>query len=105
MSDNDIPFPKAADRKELQNLVKDNWQSAVQEPYQKWDTDRLQAYLKDAGHDVASDAQANKDSLVKQVKGSWYESGDQAQSAYESLKDWVFDRYVLFCAIATCTTH
>ena len=32
LSDHDVPYPKAADRKDLENLVKDNWQVNVVDP-------------------------------------------------------------------------
>jgi hypothetical protein len=35
LSDHDIPYPKAADRKDLENLVKSNWDSKIQQPIAK----------------------------------------------------------------------
>ena len=32
LSDHDVPYPKAADRKDLENLVKDNWQAKIVDP-------------------------------------------------------------------------
>ena len=32
LSDHDVPYPTAADRKELESLVKNNWQSKVVNP-------------------------------------------------------------------------
>jgi hypothetical protein len=32
LSDHDVPYPSPADRKDLENLVKDNWQSKVVDP-------------------------------------------------------------------------
>ena len=32
LSDHDIPYPTPADRKDLENLVKSNWQSKIQAP-------------------------------------------------------------------------
>jgi hypothetical protein len=32
LSDHDVPYPTPADRKDLENLVKENWQSKVAEP-------------------------------------------------------------------------
>ena len=32
LSDNDIPYPTPADRKDLENLVKSNWQAKVVDP-------------------------------------------------------------------------
>lgn len=92
LSDHDITYPKAADRKELQDLVKTNWQSVVASPYANWDASRLQKYLSDKGEEVKHEAEANKDTLLSQVKASWYESEEQASNAYTSVKDWIFDR-------------
>jgi hypothetical protein len=32
LSDHDVPYPTPADRKDLENLVKENWQAKVVEP-------------------------------------------------------------------------
>jgi hypothetical protein len=32
LSDHDVPYPTPADRKDLENLVKDNWQTKVVDP-------------------------------------------------------------------------
>lgn len=32
LSDNDVPYPAPADRKDLENLVKENWQAKVVDP-------------------------------------------------------------------------
>jgi len=72
--------------------VKSNWQAAVASPYAHWDTARLQRYLTDKGQEVKQGAEANKDTLLSQVKASWYESEEQASNAYSSVKDWIFDR-------------
>lgn len=93
LSDHDVPYPTPADRKELENLVKDNWDANVVTPYQSWDTKRLQAYLTGKGKEVKKGTEQNKDSLVSQVQQSWQETGDQATDGYNSVKDWIFDTY------------
>ncbi len=35
LSDHDIPYPTPADRKDLENLVKSNWDSKIQQPAAK----------------------------------------------------------------------
>jgi len=57
LSDHDVPYPAAADRKDLESLVKNNWQDKVVSP--------LSA------------------------------AGDTAGDHYGSIKDWIFDRYVM----------
>lgn len=92
LSDHNIPYPTPADRKDLENLVKDNWNDYVISPYNSWDTNRLQSYLTAKGKATKKDAQANRDSLLASVKSSWYETEDQANEGYSSVRDWFFDR-------------
>lgn len=93
LSDHDIPYPTPADRKDLQNIVKENWQSAVESPYASWDTDRLQQYLKDQGHEVQKGAESSKESLVSQVKSVWHDTDVEAHSTYDDVKSWIFNTW------------
>jgi len=93
LSDHNVPYPTPADRRDLENLVKDNWQSKVASPYNDWDTNQLQSYLSQKGVDVKDSAAANKDNLVSQVKSVWYETEDKAEDAWSSVKDWIFDSW------------
>jgi len=52
----------------------------------------LQNYLTGTGHQVKKGTEKNKDALMKQVKSSWYETGDKASTSYDNVKDWIFDR-------------
>jgi hypothetical protein len=92
LSDHDIPYPTPADRKDLENSVKDNWQSKVSTPYNDWSVDQLNAYLQQKGVQTKDAANANKDSLVSSVKNVWYETEDKSEDAWTSIKDWIFDR-------------
>jgi len=93
LSDNNIPYPTPADRKDLESLVKDNWQSKVASPYNDWDTKQLQSYLSQKGVETKEAAASNKDSLISQVKSAWYETEDKAEDAWSSVKDWIFDSW------------
>lgn len=93
-----MPYPTPADRKDLESLVKSNWNDKVATPYKDWDTPQLQSYLKSKGADTKKATDSNKDSLVKQVKGYWTESADTASNSYSSVKDWIFDGYPSFLA-------
>lgn len=93
LSDHNVPYPTPADRKDLQNLVKSNWNEKIAQPYNDWSAPQLQTYLSSKGADAKKASSSNKDSLVKQVKGYWTESADSASNAYGSVQDWVFDRY------------
>lgn len=92
LSDHDVPYPTPADRKDLENLVKSNWNSKIGEPYNEWDPAQLQSYLKSKGYEAKKGAEANKESLVSQVKNYWTDTADSASESYHSVKDWVFDR-------------
>lgn len=94
LSDNNIPYPSAADRKDLENIVKDNWQTKISQPYNDWDVNQLNAYLKQKGLEAQDSAASSKDGLMAQVKSAWYETEDKAEDAYNSVKDWIFDRLV-----------
>jgi hypothetical protein len=91
LSDHNIPYPTPADRKDLENLVKDNWNDKVVSPYSSWSAKDLQSYLTSRGQEVKKGTEKNKDSLLSQVKSSWYETENQATDAYGSVRDWIFD--------------
>ncbi|KAM3071278.1 hypothetical protein ACMFMG_008869 [Clarireedia jacksonii] len=93
LSDNNIPYPTPADRKDLENLVKDNWQSKVASPYNDWDTNQLSSYLKQKGVETKNSAASTKDGLIAQVKNYWYEAEDKAEDAWSNVRDWIFDSW------------
>ncbi|TVY90045.1 Stress response protein [Lachnellula willkommii] len=93
LSDNNVPYPTPADRKDLENLVKNNWQSKIASPYNDWDTNQLGSYLKQKGVETKDTAADNKDGLIAQVKNYWYETEDKAEDAFSSVKDWIFDSW------------
>jgi len=93
LSDHNIPFPQPADRKNLENSVKENWQAKVATPYSDWNVDQLTSYLKLKGVETKDAANSNKESLISQVKGSWYETEDKSEGAWSSVKDWIFDSW------------
>lgn len=93
LTDHNIPHPKAADRKELQDLVKNNWDSHVVHPYKSWDAQTLQNYLTLKGYQAKKGTEKNTDSLVDQVKVYWTETEDSANQAYGSVRDWIFDTW------------
>lgn len=74
-------------------------------PYQYWDSGKLNQYLKDKGVETKDTAAANKDSLVAQVQGLWYESEDKAQHAWLSSKDWMLDSWTDSQLKAFCDHH
>lgn len=105
LSDNDIPYPTPADRKDLEKLISKNWDDRVAAPYKSWETPQLVDYLKQKGVDVQDSAQANKESLVGQVQGYWYETEEKASDAYSSVKDWILDTWTDSQLKAFCDHH
>lgn len=95
LSDHNVPHPKAADRKDLENLVKDNWNDKIVNPYYSWDAQSLQKYLSLKGTQAKKGTEKNTKSLAEQVKEYWTETEDSANQAYGSVRDWIFDTYVL----------
>ena len=95
LSDHNVPYPTPADRNDLENLVKANWQSKIAHPYNDWDANQLSSYLKQKGLETKDTAATNKDALVSQVKNTWYETEDKTEEAWSSVKDWIFDTSVL----------
>ncbi|CAD6570650.1 MAG: hypothetical protein ASARMPREDX12_003789 [Alectoria sarmentosa] len=93
LSDNNVPYPTPADRKDLENLVKNNWNEKVATPYKDWDTPQLQSYLKSKGVDSKKAADTNKNNLVSSVKSYWTDGADSASESYHSVKDWIFDSW------------
>lgn len=45
--------------------------------------------------------EANKESLVSQVKHYWTDTADTASDSYHNVKDWVFDRSSTFPLVET----
>lgn len=93
LSDHNVPYPTPADRKNLEDLVKKNWEDNVVKPYKSWDTNQLQNYLQSAGKDIKKGTEKNKDSLVNQVQSSWHETAATANDAYGSVEKWIFDTW------------
>lgn len=93
LSDHNVPYPTASDRKDLENLVKQNWESKHSTPYSDWEPAQLQSYLKSKGHSVEKGTESSKESLISQVKSYWTDSVDAASDSYKSVKDWIFDSW------------
>jgi hypothetical protein len=93
LSDHDVPYPTPADRKDLESLIEKNWDAYVVSPYNSWDTNQLSTYLQSKGKEAKNEAAASKDSLLSQVKANWYETENNAHSAWLNVKDWILDTW------------
>lgn len=105
LSDRDIPYPTPADRKDLEDLIEKNWNDYVVSPYSSWDTEQLNAYLTAKGKEKRDEAAATKDSLLSQVKANWYETEENAQSGWISVKDWILDTWTDSQLKSFCDKH
>ena len=94
LSDHNVPYPTPSDRKNLEDLVKKNWEENIVKPYNSWDVNQLQNYLTSTGKEVKKGTEKNKDKLVNQVQSSWHETANQANDAYNNVNNWIFDTYV-----------
>jgi len=93
LDDYSIPHPKAATRKDLEDLVKKNWDNNVVKPYNSWDIKQLTNYLTSTGHEVKKGTEKNSKSLVEQVQGFWTSTEAQTEEAYSSVQNWVFNTW------------
>lgn len=91
LSDHNVPYPTPADRKDLENLVKNNWQTKLTTPYSDWEPSQLQSYLKSKGQDVQKGTESSKEALVSRVKSVWTDTTDSVSESSKSVKDWIFD--------------
>ncbi|KAF2267908.1 hypothetical protein CC78DRAFT_530342 [Lojkania enalia] len=93
LADHNIPYPTPSDRKDLENLVKQNWNDKVVTPYNNWDAQMLQSYLSAKGQQAKKGTEKNTNSLVEQAKQFWTETEDSANQAYSNVRDWIFDTW------------
>ena len=97
LDDYDIPYPAAADRKDLADTVSKNWAKVTTPVYEKWDEARLRSWL--AARSLEFQADAKKEALIDQVKSNWYSAKANAESSWETVRDWIFDSYATFSEI------
>ncbi|KAG5980539.1 hypothetical protein E4U55_003928 [Claviceps digitariae] len=93
LTDHDVSYPKASDRKDLEALVESHWNDVVVQPYNRWGIAELTAYLREKGQDIQTAAEESKDSLLSRVKSNWYETEDAAVQGWANAKDWILDTW------------
>jgi len=100
-----VPYPTPADRKDLEDLIKNNWNDKVISPYNSWDTNQASKYLKARGEQVQKGTEKNKDSLVSQIKAGWTDTEEKANDAYANARDWIFDSWTESQLKSFCDKH
>lgn len=93
LSDHNIPYPTPSDRKDLESLIKNNWNDKVVTPYNSWDAQTLRNYLTAKGYQAKKGTEKNTQSLAEQVKVYWTETEDSANQAYANVQNWIFDTW------------
>ncbi|TGJ70254.1 hypothetical protein EYR41_006233 [Orbilia oligospora] len=93
LSDHNVPYPTPADRKDLENLVKENWEGYVVTPYDRWDTQQQIEWLKQKGVEVNQKEAENADWLKNQIQAKWYETEATAEDGYGDVKSWLFETW------------
>jgi Putative nuclear envelope organisation protein len=91
LDDHDIPYPAAADCKDLADFVAKHWDEVSTAIYETWEDNRLRTWLERRG--IELDATAEKDVLIDQVKSNWYGAKANVESSWETVKDWIFNSY------------
>lgn len=93
LADNNIPYPKSAQKTDLEKLVKENWENKVYRPYQEWEPSQLSNYLKSKGIEIEEKAIKDKDWLLNSVKKNWVESESAVEKNVADVKNWVFSSW------------
>lgn len=93
LSDHDVPYSSPADRKDLEKLIESNWDKHSVAPYNSWSVADLSDYLQSKGIQAKEGVDASKDSLLSQVKESWYDTEGKAQQAWSTSADWILDTW------------
>lgn len=110
LSDHDIPHPAPADRRDLENLVKSNWDSRVQKPlgqaadsvseelhqarewvFDTWSDSQLKAFLD--RHGIPAPQPRKRDSLIKAARENYETIAQKVGETASYPGDWVYDQW------------
>ncbi|OAL36317.1 hypothetical protein AYO20_04475 [Fonsecaea nubica] len=110
LSDHDVPYPTPADRKDLENLVKDNWQAKVVDPvattgdktsdsyhsvkdwiFDSWSESSLKSFLDH--HNIPAPQPRNRDTLLTTAR-QHYDTVAKQLGEYASYPgDWLYSTW------------
>ncbi|CAG8269358.1 unnamed protein product [Penicillium salamii] len=110
LSDHDIPHPSPADRRDLENLVKTNWDTKVQKPlghiadqandqihhakewiFDTWSDTQLKAFLD--RHGIPAPQPRKRDVLIKTARESYENIATKVGEAASYPGDWVYENW------------
>jgi len=110
LSDHDIPYPTPADRKELENLVKANWESNVQVPlahvsestseqlshvkdwiFDTWPESRLQAFLD--RHGIPHPQPRKRDTVLQAVRDNYETIAKKLGETISYPGNWLYEQW------------
>lgn len=110
LSDHSIPYPKAADRKDLENLVKDNWQANVVDPiaatgskvddhygsvkdwiFDSWTESSLKQFLDH--HNIKTPNPRTRDSLLTSARQNYDAIAKKASQTSQYPGDWLYNSW------------
>ncbi|RAL15530.1 double-strand break repair enhancer MSC1 [Aspergillus homomorphus CBS 101889] len=110
LSDHDIPYPSPADRKDLESLVKTNWEAKVQKPlghtveqspehwhnakewlFDTWSDSQLKAFLD--RHGIPAPQPRKRDTLLKAVRENYESVAQKLGEAVSYPGNWVYAQW------------
>jgi len=110
LSDHDVPYPTPADRKDLENLVKENWQAKVVDPvaatgdkanehygsvkdwiFDSWSESSLKSFLDH--HGIPAPQPRTRDSLLATVRHNYEAIAKKAGEYYHYPGDWLYSSW------------
>lgn len=110
LSDHDIPYPSPADRRDLENLVKTNWDSRVQKPlgqvsdnaanqwnhakewiFDSWSDSQIKAFLD--RHGVPAPQPRKRDVLIKTARENYENIAKKLGEATSYPGNWVYSQW------------
>merc|ERR1711939_770729 len=110
LSDHDVPYPTPADRKDLENLVKENWQAKVVDPvaatgdkanehygsvkdwiFDSWSESSLKSFLDH--HGIPAPQPRTRDSLLATVRHNYEAIAKKTGEYYHYPGDWLYSSW------------
>ncbi|KAJ5094010.1 hypothetical protein N7456_009871 [Penicillium angulare] len=110
LSDHDIPHPSPADRRDLENLVKSNWDSKVQKPlghvtdqasdelqnakewiFESWSDSHLKAFLD--RHGIPAPQPRKRDTLIKAARENYESVAQKVGETAAYPGNWLYEQW------------